>query len=65
MRPAKSPYLITAPTEHERCYALVVALPHLRPQKSYALKPWLRITANCQTDEITVAAGITCKREDD
>ena len=59
---AKSPYLVTAPSADERCYELSVQLIGLKTNSRYRAHPWLRITANCQTDAITVAAGIRVER---
>jgi hypothetical protein len=58
MRPATSPYLVTEPRPHERCFEMSVRdVPH-RHTERYHLYPWLRITANSVTEEITIAAGI-------
>ena len=63
--PARSPYLITAPSAHVRRYDMVVVVPTLRPGRGYQLRPWLRLVADCETDELTLAAGIKGRRKDD
>lgn len=60
-RPATSRCDVTAPTEDERHYDLDVDLK-LRVHDRYRVKPWLRITANCATEEVTMAAGLRIER---
>lgn len=64
MRPATSPYLITAPTESQRCYEMCVQVPGLRMRERERVRPWIRITADDQTEAVTLAAGMTVDRED-
>lgn len=56
-RPAQSPYLITAPSEHVRVYEMAVLyrLKAMTPRKVY---PWIRISADDRTGEVTLAAGM-------
>lgn len=63
-RPATPGPFITAPTEDERCYELAVTIPlrYLRAERGYTLKPWLKITANCATQEVTMSAGFRAER---
>ena len=63
-QPSKSAYLITAPSATERRYDLSVTVPHLKPARQVLLQPWLRITANVETEEITCAAGIKARKPD-
>ncbi len=64
MRPASPGPFITAPTDAERCYEMVVRLPKLEAAKRYYLTPWVRIVANCQTDDVRIAAGFRVNHED-
>lgn len=58
-QPSPSALLITAPSDDVRCYDLCVTLPRLRLTASrYTTVPWVRITANCLTEDVTLAAGI-------
>lgn len=56
--------LITAPTEHERLYAMAVRITRqeLVALPGYALSPWLTIRANLQTGAVEIAAGVKAKR---
>lgn len=62
--PSLGAMLITAPSEHERLYEMAVRLYRLelKPSPGYLLHPWITVRANCETDEITLAAGIRIQR---
>ena len=60
---ASSKYVITAPSEAEIRYDLDVVVLGLRVAETYRLVPWLRITANKETDEVTCSAGIRGERK--
>ena len=62
--PSRSALLITAPDDDTRRYDLCVTVPHLRTFARVQAVPWIRVTANCQTDEVTLAAGIKILRAD-
>ena len=62
--PASSAALYTAPADHVRQFDLTVRVP-LRPQSGYLLSPWVRIVANTETDDVTIAAGIKVIRHSD
>lgn len=63
-RRALGAMLITAPSEHERTYELAVRLTkdELIAVRGYALQPWIRITANLETERVELGAGVTAKR---
>lgn len=61
MRRSSSPYLVTAPTPEQRCYELIVPLV-LVAHRPYRVTPWLRITCDRETQEITCAAGMRVER---
>jgi hypothetical protein len=54
-RPARSPYLITAPTPATRQYDLVVLIPRLPPGRR---PPSLRIIVNCETKDVRVSIPV-------
>lgn len=61
--PARSAYLITAPTDAVRQYDLIVRVPHLRVTARYTTQPWVRIVANTDTGDVLLAAGIKVMRQ--
>lgn len=64
-QPSQSALLITAPSDDLRVYDLCVTVPHLRTGVKYRTVPWVRVTANCVTEEVTLAAGIRVLRPED
>lgn len=63
-RPSPNAYLVTAPTHEQRQYDLTVHVPRLRPKPGCTLHPWVRVIANCETGEVTCAAGMKVLRKD-
>lgn len=60
--------LITAPSESERLYEMAVRMAHteLRTLVGQELSPWIRVRANIDTGDVSLAAGIkviTSRRE--
>ncbi len=65
--PSRSAYLKTEPSPAVCSHHLTVDVK-LREEPGYTLQPWIRITANKETETITLAAGIKARRsasEDD
>ena len=58
--PPVSAALITAPTEDVRQFDLNVRVPGLH-KRSVA---WIRLVANCQTQEVRLASGVKRIEED-
>ena len=56
--------LITAPSASERLYQMAVRVTRaeLIPMPGYTLHPWISITANVDTGEVTLGAGVTAKK---
>lgn len=56
--------LITAPTDAERRYQMAVRVTRaeLIPMPGYTLHPWISITANVDTGDVTLGAGVTAKK---
>lgn len=63
--PALSPVEITSPSPTEKRYDMRVLVPHLKANARYTTHPWLRITANSQTEAIMLAAGISVRRREE
>lgn len=64
-RRALGAMLITAPSETERVFDLAVRVARAEIRKKYirvSIEPWVRIRANEDTHEITVACGLKAKR---
>lgn len=61
------PLLITAPSDSERLYEMSVRMTRaeLKPKAGYALYPWLTLRANIDTGDVSLAAGVKAKHEDD
>jgi len=56
--------LITAPSEAERVYEMAVRLSRadLKSVATHEIHPWVRVSANIDTGDVRVAAGIKVKR---
>jgi hypothetical protein len=59
--------LVTAPSEQERCYQMAVrlGLREMRPMPGCHMEPWVRLTANIDTGDVCLAAGIKVKHDED
>lgn len=64
---ALGPMLVTAPTPSDRQYQMSVRLRsgEIRPMPGCHLEPWVRLTANVETGDVCLAAGIKVKRDGD
>lgn len=57
--------LITAPTDAERVFDLAVRVARAEIRKNYvraSITPWIRIRANADTEEVTIACGLKARR---
>lgn len=56
--------LITAPSESERLYHMAVRIhrSEFKPLPGYTLHPWISISANVDTGEVKLGAGVTAKK---
>ena len=61
------PMLVTAPTPEARRYQMAVRLRsgEMRPMPGCHLEPWVTLTANVETGDVCLAAGIKVKRDED
>jgi len=55
--------LITAPTDDQRVYEMAVRITRAEASSAFERKPWIRISANIDTGEVTLAAGVKVKRK--
>lgn len=62
-RRSLGPMLILAPTHDERVYEMAVRITRTEAASAFERNPWLRITANITTGEVTLAAGVKVKRK--
>lgn len=63
--PSSSELHVAEPSDNEKRFDMRVLIPHMRAYPHYTMQPWVRITANSVTEEITMAAGIKIHRKDD